>query len=207
VWIADVERLMPDNDLPWRLSAAAITQRQKDHREVRRKAARWTIRRSLEDARDEESGVQPKKQPTGTGESVRATLRRAVDEFKERDRQESDKSEGLDRVKQSLGLQDELPSASDASSPGGRAPPRLIKLPEKPPRGAVSGAAWKAMTSRWPNGVPENTKTAMVLRVVNAWIKSQPRALIGVDVVSREVVARFFRSPQVNGRLGTWAGK
>jgi hypothetical protein len=89
-----------------------------------------------------------------------------------------------------------LPAAEDNShveQPSLREPPRLIQLPKEEPKGAQSSAAWKAMNALWPEGgVPENEKTSDVYRAVNKWIKKQPRSLVEVDAVSREVVERLL---------------
>jgi hypothetical protein len=77
--------------------------------------------------------------------------------------------------------------------PSLREPPRLIQLPKEEPKGARSSAAWKAMNALWPGrSVPEIEKTSDVHRAVNKWIKKQPRSLVEVDEVSREVVERLL---------------
>jgi hypothetical protein len=89
-----------------------------------------------------------------------------------------------------------MTNASDAllaSLPDKREPTvTLFQLSKQEPSSAHSAAAWKAMNLLWPTGVPLNLGIAQILVKVNAWIKKQPRNIVEIESVSREVVARLL---------------
>jgi hypothetical protein len=70
--------------------------------------------------------------------------------------------------------------------------PDLIRLPDDEPRSDQGSAAWSAIKFLWPKGVPSNKSTALVHRLVNKWIKKQPRNITSVESVSRETVDRLL---------------
>jgi hypothetical protein len=81
-----------------------------------------------------------------------------------------------------------------ASLPVLREQPKLIKLPEREPRGKNQSAAWTALNALYPDGVPENIHTSpKLVNQVNNFIKTQARAIVAVDRVTREDIDRVLK--------------
>jgi hypothetical protein len=74
---------------------------------------------------------------------------------------------------------------SDATS-------RVIQLPDQEPSGPNVRAAWKAMKVLWPEGVPSDLGSSVILRRVNLFIKKQPPNTIDVNEVTRDSVRRLL---------------
>ena len=80
---------------------------------------------------------------------------------------------------------------SDQPNPTDSTVPR-IRISKAEPKRVKSRAAWQAINSLWPDGPPENLKTANIHRKVNGWIEKISRAQYPFTEVSRDTVARLL---------------